>query len=422
MRRMNRCLLLSAVILCLLLTLGCATTFEPRPLAEVPFKDRAQTQSQGRVRVTAAVLSKEESKEVFGVDLYKKLIQPIWFEVENREKEPVWFLPGSVDRDYFTPLEVSHVHHFIYAKDLNPKMDKHFNNHGMGYYIGKNRVRSGFVFTHLDEGTKTFNVAIVAEDQKNRTFTFFIEVPGLKVDHSQVDWDNLYQKDEIVSLDEAGLRKALEKLPCCVTSEDGKEYGDPLNLVIIGDLEDVYYTFIRAGWDETETIYRASAIKTAISFVFGGRYRYSPISSLYVFGRRQDVSFQKARETIHERNHLRLWMTPMIYEGKPVWIGQISRDIGVRFTSKTIVTHKIDPDVDETRTYLLQDLAYTQGLRKFAYAKGVGPADISEPRGNLTGDPYFTDGYRAVMWVSSDPVSFEQIEFVEWELRAGQLR
>jgi hypothetical protein len=131
---------------------------------------------------------------------------------------------------------------------------------------------------------------------------------------------------------------------------------------------------------------------------------------------------QKARETIHERNHLRLYLTPIIFEGKPVFIGQISRDIGVRFTSKTIVTHKIDPDVDETRSYLLQDLAYSQGLVKFAYVKGVGAAPLSEPRGNLTGDPYFTDGYRAVMWVSSDPVSFEEIEFVAWELRAPQLR
>jgi hypothetical protein len=391
-------------------------------MAEVPFKDRAQTQSEGRVRVTAAVLSAEESKEVFGVDLYKKSIQPIWFEVENREKEPVSFLPGSVDRDYFTPLEVSHLNHFTDAKDLNQEMDRHFYDQSMGYTIGSNKVRSGFVFTHLDEGTKAFNVVVITENHQIRPFTFFIAVPGIKTDHSRVDWDNLYPKDEIVTLDEAGLRKALESLPCCVTSKDGKEYGDPLNLVIIGDLEDVYYAFIRAGWDETETIYRASAIKTGISFVFGGRYRYSPVSPLYVYGRPQDIALQKARETIHERNHLRLYLTPIIFEGKPVFIGQISRDIGVRFTSKTIVTHKIDPDVDETRSYLLQDLAYSQGLVKFAYVKGVGAAPLSEPRGNLTGDPYFTDGYRAVMWVSSDPVSFEEIEFVAWELRAPQLR
>ena len=413
--------MLSAVTLCLLLILGCAS-FQPRPIAEVPFKDRAQTQSEGGVRVTAAVLSAEESKEVFGVDLYKEFIQPIWFEVENREKEPVSFLPGSVDRDYFTPLEVSHLNHFTHAKDLNQEMDRHFYDQSMGYYIGSNKVRSGFVFTHLDEGTKAFNVVVITEDHQIRPFTFFIAVPGLKVDHSQVDWDNLYQKEEIVTHDEAGLRKALESLPCCVTGKHGKEYGDPLNLVIIGDIDEVYYAFMRAGWDETETIYRASAIKTGVSFIFGGRYRYSPVSPLYVYGRPQDVAFQKARGTIHERNHLRLWLTPMIYQGKPVWIGQISRDIGVHLTWKTIVTHKIDPDVDETRSYLLQDLAYSQGLSKLAYAKGVGAADISTPRGNLTGDPYFTDGYRAVMWVSSDPVSFEEIEFVAWELRAPQLR
>ena len=40
----------------------------------------------------------------------------------------------------------------------------------------------------------------------------------------------------------------------------------------------------------------------------------------------------------------------LCYHGKPVWVGQISRDIGVRFTwtSPILVTHKIDPDVDET--------------------------------------------------------------------------
>jgi hypothetical protein len=153
-----------------------------------------------------------------------------------------------------------------------------------------------------------------------------------------------------------------------------------------------------------------------MSFIFGGRYRYSPVSPLYVYGRRQDAAFQKARGTIHERNHLRLWLSPMRFKGNPVWVGQISRDIGVRFTTKTILTHKIDPDVDETRDFLIQDLWYSQGLKKLAYVKGVGPAPISEPRGNLTGDPYFTDGLRAVLWVSSDLVELDAVELGEWEI------
>jgi hypothetical protein len=88
----------------------------------------------------------------------------------------------------------------------------------------------------------------------------------------------------------------------------------------------------------------------------------------------------------------------------------------VRFTTKTILTHKIDPDVDETRDFLIQDLWYSQGLAKVAYVKGVGPAPISEPRGNLTGDPYFTDGLRAVLWVSSAPVKMEAVEILKWQI------
>jgi hypothetical protein len=53
----------------------------------------------------------------------------------------------------------------------------------------------------------------------------------------------------------------------------------------------------------------------------------------------------------------------------------------------------------ETRAFIIQDLIYAQGHTKLAYAKGVGAAPINEPRGNLTGDPYFTDGLRAVLWV-----------------------
>ena len=394
---------------------GCAT-FNPRPLEEVPFRERAQTKSEGNVTVTAAVPSAEESRRLFGVSVYRRGVQPIWLEIENKDEEPVYFLPASLDPDYFSPFEAAYVSHFAYVTPANDEMDRYFFKRRQGIRIGPGTVRSGFVYTSVDEGTKEFNVDLVGEDHDVRTFTFFINVPGLRADHHQVDFEALYSREEILSYDEEGLRKALEHLPCCTTNKKGTEEGDPLNLVVIGESEVVFQAFIRAGWDETETIYTASALKTTLSFLFGGRYRYSPVSGLYVYGRRQDVAFQKVRESIHERNHLRLWLAPMRFEGKPVWVGQISRDIGVRFTTKTIVTHKIDPDVDETRDFLIQDLWYAQGLEKFAFVKGVGAAPISEPRGNLTGDPYFTDGLRAVLWVSSDPMDLEDVEFLEWEI------
>jgi hypothetical protein len=283
-------------------------------------------------------------------------------------------------------------------------------------YIAPGSKKAGFVFAPVDEGTKELSVHLVGEDHQVRTFTFFINVPGLRVDHHNVDFDALYPEDEIVSLDEEGLRQALEGLDCCTTKKDGNAQGDPLNIVVIGKSEDIFHTFIRVGWDETETIYAGSALKTIGSYLFGGQYRYSPVSGLYAFGRRQDVAFQRTRKSIHERNHLRLWLSPWRFEDKPVWVGQISRDIGVRFTWKTLTTHKISPDVDETRDFLIQDLLYAQGLEKIAFVKGVSPAPISNPRKNLTGDPYFTDGFRAVLWISSELKNFEEVELMNWEI------
>lgn len=404
------------IIIFFLSAYGCAS-FNPRPIEEVLFLERAQTQVENKIGVTAAVPSTSETRQIFGVDLYKEGIQPVWLKVENKDKEPVWFFPAGLDPLYFTPLEASFMNHFRYSTAVNKKMDRYFFERGKEVYIGPGNVKSGFVFTNLDEGTKTFIVDLVGEDHQVRTFTFFISVPGLKIDHYRVDFQTLYSEKEWTDFEvEARFIKYLEELPCCTTNKKGTAQGDPLNLIVIGNGEDVYHAFIRAGWDETETVYRRSAWKTGVSYLFGGHYRYSPVSPLYLFGRSQDVALQKARDTIHERNHLRLWLSPVRFQGKHVWVGQISRDIGVRFTTKTIMTHKIDPDVDETRSYLIQNLWYSQGLEKFAYVKGVGAASISEPRGNLTGDPFFTDGLRSVLWVSSKPVAFKDTEFVEWQI------
>ncbi len=381
----------------------------------VGFKSRAHEQSINGVTVTAAVPDKEETKEIFGAPLYKQGVQPVWLKIENNRDRQVSFLPVGLDPQYFTPIETAHLgSREGTSVQVGQEVEESFFRQGMGSWIAPGETRSGFIFSALDEGTKAFNVDIVDED-KFIGFTFFIPVPGLKVDHSMVDWENLYPESEYRELFESEVIDILEQQACCTTDKKGEGSGDPVNLVVVGDRKDVYYAFVRAGWDETETVHKSSMFKTIKSFVSGGEYRYSPVSGLYVLGRPQDIALQKARDNIHERNHLRLWLSPYTYEGKSIWLGQISRDIGVRFTTKTITTHKIDPDVDETREFLLEDLAYSQSLAKIAYVEGVGAASMDEPRGNLTGDPYFTDGYRLVLWVTSQPVDIADIEFEDWK-------
>jgi hypothetical protein len=404
------------IIFCQLLLLSCSSTQPSNTGVDGNYLDRAQTQEKEGIRVTAAVPSAAETREIFGTSLYRRGVQPVWLEIENNRDEYVSFLPVGLDPAYFSPIEAANIGvNDKTAEKRDSIVDHQFFNAGMVNEIDVGGQSSGFIFSKLDEGTKSFNVDVVGKSGLV-TFTFFIPVPGLRVDHKKIDWQKRYPGEETSELSRDELIAEIESLTCCVMDKKNENMGDPLNLVIIGEPQDIFYAFIRAGWDETESIHKGSLWKTTKSFFSGGEYRYSPISALYVFNRPQDVAFQKARDNIHERNHLRLWLARARYEGKPVWIGQISRDIGVRFAKQTITTHKIDPDVDETREYLLENLAYSQVLQKFAYLGGVGEAAIDQPRANLTGDPYFTDGYRLVLWVTSQPVDLADLEAELWRI------
>ncbi len=99
-------------------------------------------------------------------------------------------------------------------------------------------------------------------------------------------------------------------------------------------------------------------------------------------------------------------------------MGQVSRDIGVRLTTQTwnLTTHKIGPDVDFDRAYLLQDLIMSGFVERYGFVDGVGAAAASEPRKNLTGDPYYTDGLRAVVFLSDQTTSISEIDRLPWEV------
>jgi hypothetical protein len=75
----------------------------------------------------------------------------------------------------------------------------------------------------------------------------------------------------------------------------------------------------------------------------------------------------------------------------------------VRFTLKTwnLTTHRVDPDVDESRDYVFQDLLDADAIDAAGYIDGAGPCDGKSPRRNLTGDPYFTDGKRATILLAA---------------------
>lgn len=427
------------------------TPYRPAPAVRA-FMERAQTRHDDHAAATVAVLTPAESRAVFGVDAARRGIQPVFLRVVNRSAESLRVQMVNIDPKYFTPLEAAGVNHFSIARRLsafglmgwlfvpllalvplklvtawlaNGRMDDFFR--GQGFRLGPippGTTAEGFVFTTLDLGTKVVRVRLTrvggiaqslasaapqpsdpqrahAHTQAVSDFTFTVPVPGIAVDYHGRDFSRLRESPaEPCTIDQLVTR--LEALPAATTNAAGTRSGDPVNLVVIGDFEALLAAFA-ARWDESETISLATCWKTVQAFLLGSSYRYSPVSPLHLFGRNQDIALQRTRHSINERLHLRLWLTPLAFTGKPVWVGQVSRDIGVRFTTRAwnLTTHRIDPDVDESRDYVIEDLMLSGRAAAAGYVAGVGGSTRDQPHRNLTGDPYFTDGKRAVILLSA---------------------
>ena len=233
---------------------------------------------------------------------------------------------------------------------------------------------------------------------------FAVLLPTESFDYEYSELRERYaQVKTLPDLTVAQLRETLRALPCCATTAAGTGDGDPLNIVLVGAGEAVVSALIASGWDFTESITIDSIRRMIGAAITEKSFLTAPVSSLYAFGRKQDVALQRGRPTISQRNHMRLWLAPFRCEGEPVWVGQVSRDIGVKMTSKspTLTTHVIDPVVDEAREYLFHSLLHHDAISQFGFVKGVGMAGEEQPRRNLTDDPYFTDG--CLLYTSPSP-------------------
>ena len=86
---------------------GCATWQAPAEVSDAALRARAMSDTVRDVRVTAAVLSAEDSRRMFGADVNKTQVQPVWVEVQNRTSQPFWLLPSATAPRHSSPLEVA---------------------------------------------------------------------------------------------------------------------------------------------------------------------------------------------------------------------------------------------------------------------------------------------------------------------------
>jgi hypothetical protein len=407
---------ITLVLLSLFAAFGRSSDAGPAPTAEQSFMSRAEVRQQGTVTVRAAVLTDEESERYFGASLADHGIQVVWLSVDNASDLRLRFLPIVTDPNYFSAPEVARLLRVWWRSSANALNASVVTQAPMPDVIPQGRTAAGFVFTHREGGLKLFEVGFETDKQMLR-FRFVLPVGGSSYAIEKVDFGSIYPSGSVEAVDLATLRERLAQLRCCTVNKAGNTNGDPLNIVVVGHGIDALFAFIERGWRLDEPFDLHSVYRTIRAFLFGNEYLNAPVSPLYVFGRQQDVALQKARDTVSLRNHLRLWLAPFTIDGLQVWVGQISRDIGIKLTTQSwyLTTHIISPEVDQDRFYLMQDLILSGAVSRFGFVRGVGASSMPDPRVNLTGEPYLTDGLRLVLFLNEPRRTFDQIDFLDWE-------
>lgn len=386
--------MLLLTMLCLSLA-GCATWQAPTEFNASLLRARAETQELRDVKLSAAVLSTDDSLRMFGSNINETGVQPVWIEVENNTDQALWLLRSGTDPDLFSPMEVAWPFHVSFASETNARLDDHFAALSFQNPVSPGTKQSGIIFTNPHHLTRLLSVDILGQGELF-PFTMFPPVPDDQTTEATAALINVTQlvKEVTVDIKETdSLRAQLEQLPCCATGVDRNTSGDPLNVILIGDIADVVSALVRRG-------YRLDALD------------FDKKQQLY--DRPPDVVVRKRGQAGASANWLRAWVAPFSYQGQTVSLVQAGRRQGWRMEKVEEDDLILNPKVDEVRNLLIHDMAYSSGMKSIAFVDGVGATEPDESRNSVGGASYQTDGLRAVLFFVTRPQSLSNIEFLDW--------
>ncbi len=167
-----------------------------------------------------------------------------------------------------------------------------------------------------------------------------------------------------------------KRVPRFTVTADGLP-GDSVNLVLIGTLQQLHAAFAIAGWSEADRLGVASSWRMIRAFVLNSPYPTAPFSTLYLYGRGQDIGFQKAIDSSpRKRHHIRFWALSLaraeatvgtaafwLNTDRPprdahvLWVGAGTKDTGLSLTRLTFqITHATDSDTNAERDFIIAEL------------------------------------------------------------------
>lgn len=182
-----------------------------------------------------------------------------------------------------------------------------------------------------------------------------------------------------------------EKIPRRIGDKEGNA-GDMVNFLILGDEDQMKNTFTTAGWVKVDADVKETILAGFIASMSKESYLTMPMSQLYLFGRPQDYGWAHAEpiKVVASRNHLRIWKAPFTVNGRMVWVGAATHDIGFEKDQRNNgLTHKIDPDIDLEKDYLEKTLCSTGLVAEFTHFLPKNPLQEAK---TATGGSFHSNG------------------------------
>src|SRR6185503_13612914 len=173
-----------------------------------------------------------------------------------------------------------------------------------------------------------------------------------------------------------------KRVPSYTITSDGLP-GDPVNVALIGTLQQLRAAFATLGWSEADRLSLATSWGMIRAFVFNSPYPSAPFSTLYLLGRGQDVGFQKAIDNSpRKRHHIRFWALSLTHardtwgaadfwqntkrppdNERALWVGAGTRDTGLSLTRLTFqITHATDSDTNAERDHIIGELRKNRSI------------------------------------------------------------
>lgn len=213
-----------------------------------------------------------------------------------------------------------------------------------------------------------------------------------------------------------------DHLPLYCVTPDGFA-SDPLNVGIVGTRRELIIAMQNAGWHQADKHSLRNVLRLALSVLLDHSYPNAPVSSLYLFGRKQDIAFELPVPggTSAERHHVRFWATTYddakrfhiraihwqhrkthVFGDNLMWVGAASLDVGITFIRHNFqLTHMIDPDTNNERELIVDQIKSTSKVRRTTSIKLDNPYRLTNRvwKGSL-----HSDGRMTIIEMAKNPV------------------